>query len=125
LPISIKAETTPCHSCASSSHNRISKTYVQGLRLEPLEDGITWDTIEKEADFELIATLLSQELHPAILASCKLPSSLAFGISIETPAEQQEIIAQWLLLNLPSVEMLKISISREWSFKLLKSCHEV
>ena len=54
-----------------------------------------------------------------MMVSKSFPGHLSFSIRLEDDAWQQECIAQWLILNLPKLEMLKIPIPWEWSFQFL------
>ncbi|KAK5094372.1 hypothetical protein LTS08_008591 [Lithohypha guttulata] len=95
--------------------------YVRTLRIEPIMRDWEWKCIGEDADFAFVSLLLCKILHQATLVSGEFPASLVSDLSLKDDGVQQEIIAQWLILNLPLVETLNISIPEDWSFSLLTS----
>ncbi|KAK5075698.1 hypothetical protein LTR70_010051 [Exophiala xenobiotica] len=94
--------------------------HVRELRIEPFMEDWEWKCIGEDPDFTFTSLLLCKMLHHATTASGDFPASLASRLSLKSDEAQQEVIAQWLMLNLPNLEILRISIPEEWSFLLLK-----
>ena len=90
--------------------------YVRGIRIEPLGERFSWTNFNKELGFEWTTSALCNLLHRSITVSEEFPCHLVYRIRPGDNASQQEIIAQWLILNLPKLELLRISIPEEWSF---------
>ena len=89
---------------------------VRGIRIEPLGERFSWTNFNTEMGFEWTTSALCNLLHRSITISKEFPGHLAYRIRPGDNASQQEIIAQWLILNLPRLELLRISIPEEWSF---------
>lgn len=94
--------------------------HVLSLRIEPHMEDWQWKCVGEDLDLDLMSMLLCRMLHQATIYSGDFPSKLASRVTLNGNENQQEFIAQWLILNLPNVRVMKISLPREWSFHLLQ-----
>ena len=92
--------------------------YVRGLLIEPVGKDWSWESLEEDSESDWVSFALFSMLHQAGNVSKSFPRYLT-SLSLRENWARQEIIAQFLILHLPNLEILKISMPEEWSFKLL------